>query len=189
MPIPPANHATAEPQTLDEIRDWNRGLNEALVDQRASVLHAIQVGANVLPRFAGMTDDDVDAHYDRARRELDRLTVLNLVASAEASVRSDFFRRVREKLKDPLSRAYQKWHAKLSAKKQLRPDFDEGGILEVLKEAHVINNHVVGQYRECLKARHWLGHGRFWEKPNEVDSLDPDDVYDRANILLVALPP
>jgi hypothetical protein len=33
-----------------------------------------------------MTESEVDAHYDSHRRELDRLTVLNLVASAESLV-------------------------------------------------------------------------------------------------------
>jgi hypothetical protein len=48
---------------------------------------------------------------------------------------------------------------------------------------------IVGRYRECLRVRHWLGHGRFWAKPAEVDRFDPDDVYDRANVLLQAMPP
>ena len=74
-----------------------------------------------------MTEGDVDAHYDAQRRELDRLTILNLVASAEGTVKVDYFRRVDEKLKDALSLAYRQWHKTLSAKKQLRPDFDDGG--------------------------------------------------------------
>jgi hypothetical protein len=114
--------------------------------------------------------------------------VLNLVASAEASIKVDFFRRVREKLKDPLARAYRKWHRKLSAKKQLRPDFDDGGILDILKASRVMDNHLVGRFRECLRARHWVGHGRYWARPVEVDRLDPDDVYERAGTFLRAMP-
>jgi len=188
MPVPLINHATAEPQTLDEIRDWHRGIVDALVDQRTSVQHAIRTGSAIAWRFLGMTEADVDAHYDVQRRELDRLTALNLVASAEAAIKVDYFRRVGGKLKDPLARAYRKFHSTLSAKKQLRPDFDADGILKVLKKAHVMDNHIVGEYRECLRARHWLGHGRYWEKPAAVDLLDPDDVYDRASALLQALP-
>ena len=41
MPLPPIDPETAEPQTLDEIRDWHRGIVNAVVDQRASVQHAI----------------------------------------------------------------------------------------------------------------------------------------------------
>jgi hypothetical protein len=188
MPVPPAYHQTAEPQTLDEIRDWHRGVVEALVGQRASVKRAMREGSAVAPRFAGMTEDDIDAHHDAGRRELDRLTMLNLVASAEAAIRIDYLRRVGGKLKGPLAHEYQVWHKRLSAKKQLRPDFDEGGILDVLKNAQVMDNNVIGRYRECLPVRHWVGHGRYWAKPVEVDHLDPDDVYDRADALLRAIP-
>jgi hypothetical protein len=51
-----------------------------------------------------------------------------------------------------------------------------------------MDNNIVGQYRECLRARHWVGHGRYWARPVEVDRLDPDDVYDRADALLRAMP-
>ncbi|HEY5316220.1 MAG TPA: hypothetical protein VIK18_27070 [Pirellulales bacterium] len=188
MPVPTANQETSEPQTLEEIRAWNRDVVDALIGQRASIQHAVQVGSAVGPRFVGMTEADVDAWYDAQRRELDRLTALNLVASAEATIKLDYFRRVRQKLKDPLSRAYLKWHKGLSAKRQLRPDFDDGGILDVLKKAQVMDNNVVGRYRECLRARHWVGHGRYWAKPLEVDGLDLDEVHERASVLLQAMP-
>jgi len=188
MPIPLIDRETAEPQTLDEIRDWHHGIVDALVEQRASIQHAIRQSSAVAPRFVGMTEGEVDAHYDADRRELDRLTVLNLVASAEGTLKVDYFRRVAEKLKDSLSVAYRKWHRTLSTKKQLRPDFDDGGILDVLKKTQVMDNNIIGRYRECLRTRHWVGHGRYWSKPVEVDRLDPDDVYDRADALLRAMP-
>jgi len=103
MPLPAIPHQTAERQTLAGILDWRLGLIEALSDQRRFVQQAIRRNLMVLPRFVGMTDADVDDHYDAQRRELDRLTVLNLVASAEATMNVDYFRRVRGKLKDPLA--------------------------------------------------------------------------------------
>jgi hypothetical protein len=188
MPLPPIDFQTAEPQTLDEIREWQRGLIEALIDQRASVLHAIRDGSAIAPRFAGMTEDDVEDYFDAHRRELDRLTVFKLVVSTEATIRDDYARRVRDKGNHPLSKAYQAWHKTLSFVKQRRPDLDESGILDVLKNAHVMDNHIIGRYRESLRPRHWVGHGRYWDKPIEVDQLDPDDVYDRCNALLLAMP-
>jgi hypothetical protein len=189
MPVP-LNDPTAEPQTLDEVREWHRGVVDALIDQRASVHQAIRGGLPVAARFVGMTEGDVDAYYDAQRRELDRLTVLNLVASAEGTIKVDYFRRVGGRLMDPLALAYRDWHKKLSGRKQLRPDFDDGGILDVLRETGVlVNNNILGRFRECLRPRHWVGHGRYWGKPVEVDRLDPDEVYDRANALLCAMPP
>lgn len=186
MPTPP--EASAEPQTLDEILDWHRGLVAALAEQRASAQKAIRAGSPVAPRFLGMTEGDLDRYYDAQRRELDRLTVANLVASAEATIKIDYFRRIGEKLKDKLSVAYRDWHKTLSVAKRRRPDFDERGILDVLKAAGVMDNHTVGRYRECLRVRHWIGHGRYWARPAGVDRLDPDEVYDRAGDFLRAMP-
>ncbi|HEX4147255.1 MAG TPA: hypothetical protein VHY91_27405 [Pirellulales bacterium] len=188
MPVPSIDHETAEPQTLDEIREWHRDVADALMVQRAAIQRAIAVASNVATRFIGMTEKDVDAWYDARRRELDRLTVLNLVASAEARIKVDYFRRVGQRLKDPLARAYREWHKTLTGKKQLRPDFDQGGILTVLKDSNLIDNNIVGRFRECLRPRHWFAHGRISIKPLEVDRLDPGEVYDRANALLLAMP-
>ncbi len=188
MPLPPVLPDIGERQTLAEILDWYRGIVEALVEQRAAVLHAIQSGTAVAARFFGLDQAGLDAYFDAQRRELERLTMLNLVASAEASIKDDYFHRVRRRLKDGLSRAYRDWHKTLSKARKRRPDFDEGGILDVLKETGVMDNHVVGRYRECLRPRHWVGHGRNWATPVEIDRLDPDDVFDRCNALLNAIP-
>ncbi len=112
--------------------------------------------------------------------------MLNLVASTEATIKVDFFRRVGNKRKDPLSKSFLGWFKTLTGRKQLRPDFDE--ILSNLKQAGVMNNRVIGQFRECLRVRHWVGHGRYWAKPAAVDRLDPEDVYARADALIKALP-
>ncbi|MFZ1934433.1 MAG: hypothetical protein WCB27_23635 [Thermoguttaceae bacterium] len=173
---------------LDEVLDWHRGVVDALLDQRRSVQDAIRASATFAARFVGMTEADVDVYYDAQRRELDRLTMLNLVASAEATIKVDYFRRVEGKLKDPLARAYRDWYETLSPQEQRRPNFDADGILDVLRKAHVMDNHIIGQYRECLRARHWIGHGRYWAKPVEVDRLDPDEVFNRTSALLQAMP-
>jgi len=187
MPVPQALHPYAERQQLHEILDWYHGIADALLEHRASVQRSMRDNHRVSGRFAGMTEADVDTHFDAQRRELDRLTILNLVACAEAEIVTDYERRVRGKLKDPLSRAYQTWHKSMKAKMQLRPAFDEPGILGVLKKSKVINNHIIGDYRSCLQARHWLGHGRRWDKPVAVDRFDPEDVYVRAQTLVSAL--
>ncbi|MBL8866265.1 MAG: hypothetical protein KF873_16265 [Gemmataceae bacterium] len=187
MPVPNLNDETAEPQSLDEILDWHSGQVGALIEQRAVTLHALQSGSRVNVPLAFPTENEIESYFQRQRRELDRLTVLNLVASAEATIRVDFFHRVRNRLKDRLSVAYRDWFDTLSGRKQLRPDFDEQGILTVIKQVGVLDNHLIGQFRECLQARHWIGHGRFWAKPVAVDALAPVDVLNRANIVIRAV--
>jgi hypothetical protein len=148
---------------------------------------AIQTGASVSPLWADLTPSEVDARYDDHRRELDRLTMLNFVASGEASITDDYFRRIERKLKDKLSKSYRMWYKDLPRKKREQPSFDEEGILSRLKESKTIDDNLIGQFRACLRVRHWVGHGRRWEKPLELERLDPDDVYDRVDALLQAL--
>jgi len=188
MVIPLIDPEASETQTLDEIREWHKGIVEAIVTQRGSVTAAILNGSVVAQRFVGMTQTDIDDYFDNLRRELDRLTVLSLVASGEAAITIDYYRRVRGKLKDTLASAYRKWHKSLPRKKQLRPDFDQGGILEVMKRARIMDKNIIGRYRQCLRPRHWVGHGRFWQKPAEVDQFDLDEIYDRISALLNAIP-
>lgn len=117
--------------------------------------------------------------------------MLNYVASAEATVKVYYFRRVGGiggKWRDRSSKVLRDWHKKLSGRKQLQPDFDRDGILDILKNAGAVPNHVIGQFRECLQFRHWVAHGRFWGKPAVADRLDIEDVYARAAALIQALP-
>ena len=186
MPLPPIDPETAEPQTLDEIRDWHRGIVNAVVDRarRCSMPFA---GIGRRPQIRGHDGGRRQLALRRATARVGPTHRTESRGEHEATVKVDYFRRVGEKLKDPLARRIGNGTT-LSATKQLRPDFDDAGILDVLKEAHVMDNNIVGRYRECLRVRHWLGHGRYWAKPVEVDRFDPDDVYDRAGALLRAMP-
>ena len=183
MLYPPIDPPTAARQTLDEVRQWRCDLADILATQQASIAD----GGLTPPPLAGLTEVEIDARLDVLRIDLDRATTINLIASAEATIRVDYARRVR-KGGDALSRAYQAWHRNLPQKKQLRPDFDEAGILAVMKGSAAVNKHVIGRFRECLRSRHWLGHGRYWAKPIEVDKLDSEQVYGRALAIVTALP-
>ena len=142
--------ANAERQTLDEIRYWHRGVVAAFSINRLPCRMPFVCRTSVPDRFLGMTESDVDAHYDTQRRELDRLTVLSLVAT-EATIRVDYFRHVNGKLKGELAVAYRKWHKTLTDKKSVSRHFDDNGILHVLKKTDVMNNNIIGRYRECLR--------------------------------------
>ena len=100
MPAPFIYDPAAEQQNLDEILIWHRRIVAALLNHHASIQQAVVSGTIADQSFIGMTSGDVDALFDAQRRELDRLTVLNLVASAEASLKVDYHRRVRQRLKD-----------------------------------------------------------------------------------------
>ena len=184
--------STAEPQTLSEVWAWQLGVIESVEHHREAIRRATVLGENPGPTFAMMAESEVESHFDALRRNLDRLTVLNLVASAEATIKADYFRRVGEKPRTagarPLSHAYRALDAALPPPEKHRPPFaGRSGILRALKEAKVIDNHVLGAFGSCLRARHWVGHGRYWGRPAEIDLYPPDEVYRRAEAIVVAL--
>lgn len=63
MPIPRLDDETAEPQTLEEIREWCSGVKDALNEQRVAALRAIHTGSMPAQRFIAMTPDEVNAYY------------------------------------------------------------------------------------------------------------------------------
>jgi len=67
MALPPIDPEIGERQTLKKIREWYRGIVEALVEQRAAVQHAIRTGSPVGVRFVLMTESNVEEYYDTQR--------------------------------------------------------------------------------------------------------------------------
>lgn len=177
-----------DPQSLDQVFNWYLAAAESFGHHRSATLAALRVGGAAEARFTGMTAGDVDAHFDAQRRNLDRLTILNMVATAEAAVRADYRRRVDAKRKDRLSKAYRAFHGGLSNAQRLRPPFDEQGILHALKGAGVMHPHLVADFRNALRLRHWIAHGRYWTQPLARNTYAPDDVHRIILALLTALP-
>lgn len=188
MPVPSIDHETSGPQTLDEIREWHRDVANAL---RGPARIRSTCNRGCFECRPPIYRNDGGGRRHLVRRPTARAGSTYNAQSRrkhEATIKVDYFRRVGQRLKDPLARAYRAWHKGLSGTKQLHPDFDEGGILTVLKQSNLVDNNIVGRYRECLRLRHWIAHGRLWTRPVEVERLDPDDVYDRAGALLRAMP-
>jgi len=177
-----------KPQSIDDIRDWYEGVVESLVHHRAAVHNALRIGGMTEPRFVGMAAGDIDAFFVAQRNNLDQLAIMNLVASAEASLLMDFKRRVEGNFKDRLSKAYAMHHRTLPLGQKVRPPLDHG-ILEQLKAAGVVPAHFVSRFRDVLRLRHWIAHGRYWAQPLANRAYLPDEAYHTIATLLAALPP
>ena len=122
-------------------------------------------------QLLGLNEAETDKLFEDQRRELEFLTMLALLATAEAILRIDFDRRVTNRLKDPLSRKYRETRRK--RKDRIRLDED---LLETL-QTEVNPRSIVSEFRAALKLRHWLAHGSHWHPKLGRDYL-PADIFD-----------
>jgi hypothetical protein len=178
----------------DRVMEWYEAMRESLVAYRGAVLAAFRAGGlTSFPRFLGMTADDIDEAFSSQREELDNVTVLSLMASAEAEIQADYdLRSARRKLRDPLSKEYSRLHSGLRRRgwfgRRSRPSFDDH-LLEAIRASGIAPPHVVGHFRDILNLRHWLAHGRYWAANLGRRTYDPHDVYQTIIALTAVLPP
>ncbi len=87
---------SSQEQTLSEVWQWYQYMDKALGDSQTKVINALDSGATVSEFFL-MTKDEIIGYFSWHKEELDRLVSLNLIASAEASLRIDYLTRVYDK--------------------------------------------------------------------------------------------
>lgn len=105
----------------------------------------------------GTTAGEVREYFQRQQLELERAIVTALVACFEAAVRNDLFSRTQKKAKSPgINRDLQRlW---VLQKKRVRLD----DIIDSWKQ-HVSLGETASHFKELMKYRHWLAHGRTWK--------------------------
>jgi hypothetical protein len=104
-----------------------------------------------------------------------------LFASLEAVLRDDYHRRVRERLKDPVSRCFRALHRNLAGRVPL------DHILAIWKK-ETGKSEVIGNFRQLAQLRDWLAHGRYWVQKSGLPSPDPGQVWAIGARLFQALP-
>jgi hypothetical protein len=129
-------------------------------------------------RFFGLTIPDLQARLAHDREELDRWALLVVVASFEATLRSDARARIDARTKDVM-------------RKPLRDLFEEHDPRVRLEDILVLwegRAPVGGKHKQAIRAllkhRHWLAHGRHWTNkhgllPTPMDARADIDDYAR----------
>jgi hypothetical protein len=140
-------------------------------------------------RFFAMTPGEIDAAFQEMTSELHHHLVLMLVASAEATLRTDALDRIRRRRKDPVSRKLRTlYQAKKAQGKRALPleeilnvwDFETPG--NQAKAA-------IAQMKKLLKYRHWLAHGRYWvDVQSGLNDPEPFEVWTLLRRLFDVLP-
>ena len=114
------------------------------------------VRADPRSRFFELSGPDFEARLREDRAELDRWVLMMLVASFEATLRSDAEERIKAKTKDA---------ARKPLKALYEPNPDRVRLEDMMKvweEVAAVGATEKGNVRRLLKHRHWLAHGRHW---------------------------
>jgi hypothetical protein len=136
--------------------------------------------------FIGMTSDELGQTAKKMRDELDDHVLLLLTASFEAILRVDlaFRGHRRRKLRDSYSQSLRNtFHGRMT--KGIR--FDE--ILDAWrKELLGAPKDIIGNFKQVVRYRHWLAHGRYWKQTSGLTELAVKEVWERGNDLLQIIP-
>ena len=132
-------------------------------------------------RFVGRTREEVRSELQSRLNESDLRSALAVLTSLEARFQIDFDYRCRKRLKDSLSQDCRK----IKSKHKEKVPLDE--ILAVWKK-HGPHPAVVSELRGAFKFRHWLAHGRYWERPKLGGKYDFFGVQLIARGILTAFP-
>jgi len=168
--------------TLSEVWQWYQNLDNAIDYYQIEVTNALLSGKEVSDIFLGMTKEEIIDYFVWQTEELERSVCLNLIASAEATIRIDYLTRVYEKKKDTISRACRALYKQKGARVSL-----EDHILAIWKQNHPECKLAIGHFIGVLKLRHWLAHGRYWT-PKFGNPYNPKAVFDIIENLLNNLP-
>jgi hypothetical protein len=140
------------------------------------------VTADPRSRFHGLSDAAIQDRLARDREELDRWAVLMLVASFEATLKTDAEDRIRAKTKDAVRKPLRDLYER---KKKLDQPVYLGEILRVWRAHATIGAKVKQKLGMLLEHRHWLAHGRYWTNkyglvPSPLDARGILDDYLQA---------
>ena len=161
-------------QALDEIDAHFEDVSSSLK------LFFNPIAPNFEERFKGYQRSEVNTELQIRLAETDTASGFSLLASLEASFRTDFYLRISAKRKDLLSKAF----FTLYQSKGLRVSLEEE-VLEAWKLYGNANKQLIGELRGAFKFRHWLAHGRYWT-PKLGQRFDYNSLYVLAERVLAA---
>ena len=183
----PRFHAQSDPD-LSAVWNWSSFQLQLIASERRRFrmvfrgqMATRELDVDLAARFLGSTASEVDQTFESQRVELELLTMLVLLTTAEAILRIDFQERVQKRLKDTLSRKYREiWRIRKD-----RVRLDDDLLSALMKEADPPS--VVSEFRAALKLRNWLAHGRHWQ-PKLGRNYSAGHVFDICTAIVTALP-
>jgi hypothetical protein len=171
-----AGTSDREGQSLAEIAEYH---NDA-VDALTVFLQSLWQQKH--PRFLFTSRAQFNELLRRRVEETSLRSSLAILAAVEAALRNDYGFRATKQRKDPLSRAFRV----IYRTKGERVRFDED-LLDLWVQHHPGLRRLVGELRAALHFRHWLAHGRSWERPVQ-GRFDYLSIYNLAEVMFANSP-
>jgi hypothetical protein len=171
-----ASTANLEGQSLTEIADYHNDVVDSLKFFLNPIVHQDS------PRFIGCTLAEFNDLLLGRIEETELRSSLAVLAAVEAALRIDYLLRATKRYKDPLSKAFRN----IYREKGENARFDDD-LLELWGKCYPEFRRLIGELRAALHFRHWLAHGRYWERPTH-GRFDYVSVYTLADILLTNFP-
>lgn len=168
--------------TLDDVWQHHLHCEQAIRTWQRAIQGG--TGSHSWPPF--LSHAELDERIEIVLDEVGEQTILALMASAEAELLTDYWRRVAKRRKDPLSKSIRKSRKHKKRSEAARPRLKED-ILSHWERVHPGSKKVVQDFRSLLKVRNWLAHGRWWvlRAPEPKSALD---VKFRLESILRSLP-
>jgi hypothetical protein len=113
--------------------------------------------AQLDPKFARYSPQDVQKERDERIETLDRVSAFDAFAAMEAQFKTDYYVRCQRKQKDPLSRAFRAIHKRKGNKISWEDDILNTWSAHIPSAKSVISN-----LKGAMLYRHWRAHGSYW---------------------------
>lgn len=143
-------------RTISETDEWYQDVVDAITVSKRDILVALSNNQPIPDKYFGYTIKGIYEEFDNLLKEHERIGILQFVSSAEACFRIDFYKRVYQKRKDSVSRAFRRIYQNKGDKVRLRED--------ILKawDSNGLHGKGLSDFYRLLDFRHWMAHGRYW---------------------------
>lgn len=108
-------------------------------------------------KFIGMHYNQITDFFNKEISEHELMHSFKIIATTEAILRNDYSKRVKNKFRDPLSRAFRNLH-----KSNPRGISLDDTLIDLWIEHFPGSKKYFSEFRRILKERHWIAHGRSW---------------------------
>jgi hypothetical protein len=164
-------------QDLGDVLLWYE-LQLSLLNEEDRRLPQLLLTGPIPERYLDSSLDELRKQFARARELLRHAAMLHMLTTAEALVRLEFDDLSRRRTKHKISRRFRRIGRQRGKKIRLNQD-----ILDTWVEVYPETTRSIRQFKDVLRIRDWLAHGRYWNL--KIGRLyEVNDVFDIASEML-----